>query len=181
MNPFRNLRPRLRQAALILSAAGGLAALSGAANGQILGGDNPAVVDDKGVVPQDMASLMQKWGYRAEIKVDAQGETEIVSSLEGLTFVIFFYDCNKSGPGKCLSYQFWAGFRDLNPPVTLEKLNDWNERQRWTVCSTDGKGRVRLKMSVNPRGSMFEQNFRNWFNWWQRSLADFKRHINFKS
>jgi hypothetical protein len=150
------------------------------ARAQILGGDSPVMVDDKGVVPQDMANLLQKWGYRAEIKVDQQGEPEIVSALEGLTFVVFFYDCNKSAPGKCLSYQFWAGFRDLNPPVTLEKLNEWNEKQRWTMCSTDGQGRVRLKMSVNPRGTQLEQNFRNWFNWWQRSLADFKKHINFK-
>jgi hypothetical protein len=173
-----------RRGGLILSlAVAAVAAQAPLAPGgaQILGGDSSPMVDDKGVRPEDYANLMKKWGYRAELKLDQQGEPEIVSAVDGLNFVIFFYDCNKAAPGKCLSYQFWAGFRDLNPPITLEKLNDWNEKQRWTMCSTEGTGRVRLKMSVNPRGTHLEQNFRNWFTWWERSLSDFKRHINFKS
>jgi hypothetical protein len=172
---FDRARRTLRAFAIAAVTIG--AAWVSPATAQILGSD---LVDDKGVVPQDMAKLLQKWGYRAEIKSDQQGDPEIVSTLDGLTYVIFFYDCNKGAPGKCLSYQFWAGFRDLSPPITLEKLNDWNERQRWTTCSTEGTGRVRLKMSVNPRGALLEENFRNWLTWWQRSLADFRKHINFK-
>ncbi|WP_178133883.1 YbjN domain-containing protein [Vineibacter terrae] len=176
MPRFTRARRQLRAFVIAMAAAVAAPMLAAApASAQILG-----LVDDTGVNPQDLARLLQQWGYRAEVKTDQQGEPEIVSAVEGLTFVIFFYDCNKSAKGKCLSYQFWAGFRDLNPPVTLEKLNDWNEKQRWTMCSTDGQGRVRVKMSVNPRGTDLEQNFKNWFNWWQRSLADFKKHINFR-
>jgi hypothetical protein len=177
---FRFDRPRRHLQAIAIAAMAVAAGPMVAApvNAQILGAD---LVDEQGVNPQDMANLLQKWGYRAELKTDQQGEPEIVSAVEGTTFVLFFYDCNRGGTGKCLSYQFWAGFRDLNPPITLQKLNDWNEKQRWTTCSTEGTGRVRLKMSVNPRGTLLETNFRNWFNWWQRSLTDFKKHINFRS
>ncbi len=172
---FNRMRRHLSALVIAGAAAVGSALLPAPASAQILG-----LVDDSGVVPQDMARLLQKWGYRAELKTDQQGEPEIVSALEGLTFVVFFYDCNRAQKGKCLSYQFWAGFRDLNPPITLEKLNEWNEKQRWTMTSTDGNGRVRLKMSVNPRGTDLEANFKNWLNWWQRSLSDFKKHINFR-
>jgi hypothetical protein len=170
-------RRHLRAVALAVMATAA-AATAAPAGAQILGAD---LVDESGVSPQDMVNLLQKWGYRAELKTDQQGEPEIVSAVEATTFVIFFYDCNRAAKGKCLSYQFWAGFRDLNPPITLQKLNDWNEKQRWTTTSTEGTGRVRLKMSVNPRGAMLETNFRNWFNWWTRSLSDFKKHINFRS
>lgn len=176
MSRFDRLRRHLGALVFAATAAVGCALLPAPATAQILG-----LVDDSGVVPQEMANLLQKWGYRAELKLDQQGEPEIVSAIEGLTFVVFFYDCNRTEKGKCLSYQFWAGFRDLNPPVTLEKLNEWNEKQRWTMTSTDGQGRVRLKMSVNPRGTDLEANFKNWLNWWQRSLSDFKKHINFRS
>ncbi len=30
------------------------------------------------------------------------------------------------------------------------------------------------------RGTDLEANFKNWLNWWQRSLSDFKKHINFR-
>ena len=176
MYPFRSVRRYWRSLAAAAILGCSMTPLPAVA--QIFGAD---LVDDAGVVPQDMVRLLQKWGYTAELKTDQQGEMEIVSTLEGLTYVIFFYDCNRVAPGKCLSYQFWAGFRDLDPPITLGKLNEWNEKQRWTTCSTEGTGRVRLKMSVNPRGALLEQNFRNWLTWWQRSLADFKKHINFRT
>lgn len=176
MYRFGSARQNLR--ALVVALVMGSLVPSQPASAQIFGAD---LVDDAGVAPQDMVRLLQKWGYPAELKTDQQGEMEIVSKLEGLTYVIFFYDCNRVAPGKCLSYQFWAGFRDLDTPVTLGKLNEWNEKQRWTTCSTEGTGRVRLKMSVNPRGALLEQNFRNWLTWWQRSLSDFKKHINFRT
>lgn len=180
MRGSERARQRLRVFAWGAAAALALT-LPVTAQAQILGADVATTVDDKGVRPEDLTALLKKWGYRAQLELDKQGEPEIVSALDGINYVIFFYDCNKAAPGKCLSYQFWAGFRDLDPPITLEKLNDWNEKQRWTMCSTEGTGRVRLKMSVNPRGTMLEQNFRNWFNWWERSLADFRKHINFRN
>ena len=139
------------------------------------------LVGANGFDPTAMAGLMRQWGYRAELRYDKDGEPEILSGIEGINFLIFMYDCTKTRPQFCKSYQFWASFSDLDPPVTLGKINEWNETKRLAAASIGQQNRVRLKFSVNPVGTDLGLNLRAYMGWWGQVVREFKLYINFRS
>lgn len=143
------------------------------ARGGLIGAD--------GFDPTAMAGLLRQWGYRAELRYDKDGEPEIVSGVEGISFLIFMYDCTKNRPQRCKSYQFWASFSDLEPPMTMAKINEWNETKRLAALSLGQQNRVRLKFSVNPVGTDLGVNLRAYLAWWSQVVRDFKRYSNFRT
>lgn len=132
------------------------------------------------VEPAQVVGILKALGRTAELKFDKDGEPEIASKAENINFLIFFYNCQKQQqPMRCRSYQFWASFHNLNPQPTLEQLNRWNETKRLAQASTDGEGRYRLKMNVNPRGADVDVNFRAYVEWWDLALREYMQHIGF--
>ena len=130
--------------------------------------------------PAEMVAILQKLGNTAELKIDKDGDPEIAAKTENINFVIIFYNCQKQAqPIRCRSYQFWASFHNLTPPPTLEQINRWNETKRLAQASTDGEGRYRLKMNVNPRGADIDVNFRAYMDWWNLAIREYKQHIGF--
>lgn len=139
------------------------------------------LVSGDGFDPTAMAGLLRQWGYRAELRYDKDGEPEILSGIEGINFLLFMYDCTKGRPQRCKSYQFWASFSDLDPPMTVGKINEWNETKRLSAASLGPQGRVRLKFSVNPVGADLGLNLRAYLGWWGQAVREFKTFINFRS
>jgi hypothetical protein len=138
----------------------------------------PATSGD--VDPQQIVNILKSMGKPAELKFDKDGEPEIPSKTENINFVILFYGCVKQQqPVRCRSYQFWASFHDLNPRPTLEDINRWNEVKRLAQASTDGQGRYRIKMNVNPRGADIDVSFRAHMEWWDLAVREYKQHIGF--
>jgi hypothetical protein len=139
------------------------------------------LVGADGFDPATMAGLLRQWGYRGELRYDKDGEPEILSGIEGINYLIFMYDCTKGRPQRCKSYQFWASFSELNPPLTVSRVNEWNERRRLSTASLGDQGRVRLKFSVNPVGADLGLNLRAYLAWWGQAVREFKTFINFRS
>ena len=132
------------------------------------------------VDPQQIVKILQTMGRSPELKLDDQGDPEISAKTENINFAIFFYACQKQQqPVRCGSYQFWASFHNLASPPTLEKINQWNETKRLAQASTDGQGRYRIKMNVNPRGADIDVNFRAYMEWWNLAVREYKQHIGF--
>lgn len=133
------------------------------------------------VDPADLVRVLQVLGNTAKLSVDKDGEPEIEARTQNINFVIFFYNCQKQAqPVRCRSYQFWASFHDLNPQPTLEEINRWNETKRLAQASTDGEGRYRLKMNVNPKGADIDVSFRAYMDWWNLALKEYMQHIGFR-
>ncbi|MBV9834433.1 MAG: YbjN domain-containing protein [Alphaproteobacteria bacterium] len=134
------------------------------------------------VDPQQIVNILQSMGKGGELKFDKDGDPEVNGKTENINFVIFFYNCQKQQqPIRCRSYQFWASFHNLSSPPTLEKINQWNETKRLAQASTDGDGRYRIKMNVNPRGADIDVNFRAYMEWWNLSVREYKQHIGFSN
>ena len=132
------------------------------------------------VDPQQIVNILQSLGNGPELKFDKDGDPEVTAKTENINFVIFFYNCQKQQqPIRCRSYQFWASFHNLSSPPTLEKINQWNETKRLAQASTDGDGRFRIKMNVNPRGADIDVSFRAYMEWWNLSVREYKQHIGF--
>jgi hypothetical protein len=132
------------------------------------------------VDPSQIVSILQSMGKTAELKFDKDGDPEVAGKTQNINFVIFFYNCQKQQqPIRCRSYQFWASFHNLNPPPTLEQVNRWNETKRLAQAATDGEGRFRLKMNVNPKGADVDVNFRAYMEWWDLALKEYMLHIGF--
>ncbi|MBX3503557.1 MAG: YbjN domain-containing protein [Alphaproteobacteria bacterium] len=133
------------------------------------------------VDPADLVRVLQVLGNTAKLSIDKDGEPEIEARTQNINFVIFFYNCQKQAqPVRCRSYQFWASFHDLNPQPTLEQINRWNETKRLAQASTDGEGRYRLKMNVNPKGADIDVSFRAYMDWWNLALKEYMQHIGFR-
>ena len=130
--------------------------------------------------PAQIVGILKTLGNTAELKFDKDGDPEIAAKTEGINFLIFFYNCQKQAqPIRCRSYPFWASFHNLNPQPTLEQINRWNETKRLAQASTDGEGRYRLKMNVNPRGADIDVSFRAYMDWWNLAIREYKQHIGF--
>lgn len=133
------------------------------------------------VDPAEIVRILQALGNTAKVQIDKDGEPEIEGKTQNINFLIFFYNCQKQAqPVRCRSYQFWASFHDLNPQPTLQQINQWNETKRLAQASTDGQGRYRLKMNVNPRGADIDVNFRAYMEWWNLALREYMAYIGFR-
>jgi len=133
------------------------------------------------VDPAQLVTILQSLGNTASMKIDKDGDPEIEAKTEGINFVILFYNCQKQAqPIRCRSYQFWASFHNLNPAPTLQQINTWNETKRLAQASTDGDGRFRIKLNVNPKGADNDVNFRAYMEWWNLAVREFMQHIGFR-
>lgn len=134
------------------------------------------------VEPAQLVRILQSMGKTADLKTDKDGDPEISGRTLNINYVILFYNCQKTAqPVRCRSYQFWASFHNLNPQPTLEQINRWNETKRLAQASTDGQGRFRVKISVNPKGADNDINFRAYLEWWDLALKEFMQHIGFNN
>ena len=125
--------------------------------------------------PEGLAEVIRDLGYRADMDRSNIGNPMIISSAEGLNFVLFFYYCRESVD--CGAVQYSVTFTMRNPP-SLETINEWNlNRIVGQARKTDeGAG---LTYFVNLEGGVSSENFAESFEDWRVALRDFSRHIDF--
>ena len=78
--------------------------------------------------PSSVVRGMQAGGFTAELGVDNTGDPMISSSVNGTKFKVFFYNCTDHK--ECATVQFHSGY-DLTNPITVERINEWNQTQRF--------------------------------------------------
>ncbi len=127
--------------------------------------------------PTQMADALRNFGYRAELLKDDGGDPKISSSTGGANFSIFFYGCTNGQ--NCDAISFSAAF-DLDTGSTLELMNTWNQKKRYTKAYLDDEIDPIIEMDVFlGSGGVSIDNFRIWVDTWERALGDFKQHIDF--
>lgn len=127
--------------------------------------------------PTQMADALRSFGYRAELLKDDGGDPKISSSTGGVNFSIFFYGCTNGQ--NCDAISFSAAF-DLDTGSTLELMNAWNHKKRYTKAYLDDEIDPIIDMDVFlGSGGVSIDNFRVWVDTWERALGDFKLHIDF--
>ena len=157
---------------------GTLAALAGLVGITMAGASTPASAQTmERITGPQLQSLMQDWGYRAELTTDNEGDPKIRSSTQGTGFSIYFYDCTKTGTRDCRSVQFSAGM-DLTNGLTLTKVNDWHREMRFGRVWLDDDHDPYIEMVVKFDDGITEGNLRSWFLTWDTTFGDFLKHID---
>ena len=79
-----------------------------------------------GITHEEMVAILNKAGLTATIDKDSNGTRIVKSSVSGVNFDVYFYQCDK---GRCGDIQFAAGWS--NAKVAPERVNDWNRTKRF--------------------------------------------------
>ncbi|MBV6633643.1 MAG: YbjN domain-containing protein [Alphaproteobacteria bacterium] len=125
---------------------------------------------------EQLAALMQDWGYRAELGIDEYGDPLIETSAAGTGFEVVFYDC-AGEPAQCDSIMLTSGFdfqEGINPAVT----NEWNLKHRFTRAYNDEEGDPIIELDYSLVGGVTAGNMKELFELWESRLGDFTDHID---
>jgi len=126
-----------------------------------------------GMTGPEVVAWMQKAGYKAELGKDDSGDPMVSSAADGQTFKVYFYDCEA---GRCKALQFSAGF-DLKTPLTLDKTNEWNRKNRYLKAYLDEEGDPYVQYDVNVNAGRTLAGLDDDFGVWTGMIGDFTTFI----
>ena len=133
----------------------------------------------RGQDPQTLVRALQKEGFSAKLGVDKVGDPMITSGVSGTTFQIFFYNCTDHKA--CATVSFHAGY-DLKTNIGLDKINEWNRGKRFGRAYLDKENDPILEMDVDlDDGGLSQALFTDNVEFWASVLAEFEKHIGYRS
>jgi hypothetical protein len=135
-----------------------------------------AEIHADGMTGAEVAKWMQDAGYKAELTKDDGGDPMINSAANGASFKVYFYDCDKAQL-RCKALQFSAGF-DLKTPLTLEKINEWNRKNRYLKAYLDDDKDPYVQYDVNVNAGRTVAGLDDDFGVWTGMLDDFTTFID---
>lgn len=126
--------------------------------------------------PDVIRLLMADFGLKVDADTDSDGDPRLSSRIDGTYFGVYFYDC-KDGH-QCQSIQFSTGF-DLDDPMSLEKVNEWNRDRRFGKVYLDDEGDPYIEMDINVDiDGVGKENFSDSLDIWRRVLSSFRDYID---
>lgn len=128
--------------------------------------------------PNSVVSALQDGGYLAKLGTDAVGDPMVTSSVGGTSFQIFFYNCVEHKA--CATVQFHSGY-DLESPVGLELINNWNRTQRFARGYLDRENDPILEMDLDlDDGGMSRLLFIDNIEFWATQVGGFEQRIGYR-
>ncbi len=145
-------------------AAAAMAALTGTAQaGQVRGQD-----------PSSLVFALQNGGYKAILSKDSTGDPRIESASSGAKFYINFYGCKQNI--NCTTITLYSAWSKKD--VSMSQMNDWNKAKRFSRVYIDKDGDPAMEFDVDlDDGGMSEALFIDNIQFWELSIANFKKHI----
>lgn len=113
--------------------------------------------------PGNVVTALQTAGYKAELKINKQGEPYILSATNGQSFTVEFYGCD--GLKDCNSFQF-ASWYKKDPLYTAALSNEWNSRNRFLKVAVDSDGDLREFLDATAVGGMTQAQFTDLVEWY---------------
>jgi hypothetical protein len=129
-------------------------------------------VSAQGVTRGEVADILAAHGMPAKLATDSKGNEIVSSSVAGINFDVYFYDCNS---GRCSSIQFAAGW--TNSSASQARINEWNTTKRYLrVYSKPGKVVWAEQDLVVSHGS--SENIDDCLTWWEKMSTQFNTFMN---
>ena len=126
----------------------------------------------------DMGGILETAGYIVEYTTDSDGEPKINSStLDGINFSIYFYDCSTGKFAECDTLQFRATFT-LNTPLTNDELNDFNQAWVFGKAYRFEDGDLSLELPMLLAEGVTSQNLSEHVSLWETIVSDWLTHVN---
>lgn len=125
-------------------------------------------VPEAGITYEEMAEVLSKAGLPATIDKDSNGARIVKSSVNGVNFDVYFYQCNQ---GRCGDIQFAAGWS--NAKVAPARVNEWNRTKRFlrvywkpgNIIFAEHDARIQSGTTENIEASL---------GFWKVMLGEFK-------
>lgn len=127
--------------------------------------------------PQGFIDFFFNEGLPAQLSTAPTGDPFIEFRYNDVVMPLWFYDCVENAA--CQSVQFYAAY-NLDEPVSLEALNDWNsEARRFTRgYRIDDGTTVRLEMDVfTGEDGISRQDFESLLELWRDRVTGFEDFI----
>ena len=144
--------------------AAALAALAVAALGA--GGALAQSVD--AADPEGVLAAVRAFGHKARLETDPDGLPVIRARMDDINYAIQFYGCE--GTANCRQLQLAASF-DLEPGLTPEFVNQWNEDWAIGRLSVDQAGDPIFTYFLVTDGGLSPANFRAVLEIWSAALG----------
>jgi Putative bacterial sensory transduction regulator len=132
-----------------------------------------APLPDGGVTAPEVANVLQRAGYKAEVSTDKYGDPLIRSASSGVGFSVYFYTCHKTP--RCTGIQFYAGFK--KPGIAETQVSEWNRTTRFGKAYLDKDGDPNLEMDMDVEHGATSEAIANDLDRWVAVLAAFTKHI----
>ena len=133
-------------------------------------------IPDDGITLDQVAAWLSDKGLDAKITDDGNGNKIVSSTVSGVRFGVYMFDCNG---GKCGSIQFAAGW-PTNGNIAASRVNEWNRTKRWARAYLDTSNGIWLESDVDltPGGTyeLLSDNFATW----RKTVDGFKEFFNLK-
>ncbi|WP_230769096.1 YbjN domain-containing protein [Sphingomonas sp. Leaf4] len=113
--------------------------------------------------PGNVVSALQAAGYKAQLKLNKDGEPFIESATNGDPFTIDFYECD--GLKDCKSMQFSSWYKK-EPIFTPAVANEWNAKRRFLKVAVDSDGDMRQFLDATVVGGMSQAQFAEVVQWY---------------
>ncbi|WP_233902007.1 YbjN domain-containing protein [Paracoccus denitrificans] len=124
--------------------------------------------------PEVIRLMMMDFGLPTKLTTDAAGDPLIESRIDGTSFQVYFYQCEKT----CAAIQFSAGF-DLDDSMSESMANRWNREKRFGKVWLDETGDPFIEMDIGVAGDgIGRKNFDDALDTWRIVLSDFRDFID---
>ena len=148
---------------------------SAAQNGVALPPGAPALIAG-GLTGDTVVEWLSSWGYQTELGTGAEGTPRIRVLLNGANFDIAFFSAAEDAAGGYESLQLIALF-ELDGPVGLEKVNEWNVNKRFGTAGLAAEDKVFVKMDFQLDG-MTPLALKGYLVLWQAVMVEFVRFFS---
>lgn len=135
----------------------------------------PALIDG-GLTGETVVEWLNSWGYKTELAIGAEGTPRVRIALNGANFDIAFFSANEVADSGYESIQFIALF-ELDKPVALERVNDWNLEKRFGTAGRAEEDKVFVKMDVQLDG-ITPLALKDHLVLWQAVMVEFMRFFS---
>lgn len=127
------------------------------------------------VTAQDLDTILNiaKGFGKAELTTDRDGDPKISGKISGSNYSVYFFGC-KDGKD-CRDIQFVTGWSGYD--VTIDQINDWNNKKRYGKVYLDDENDPMLIMPVNLYGGVSYENLEDTFDWWVLVLEEFQEQV----
>jgi hypothetical protein len=140
-----------------------------------------------GIISHEIRNL----GYSANVDADESGDPRVNTKVDGHSWQIYFYDCDKSGPlveRFCLSFQFFTD-NNMPHPVPMQTIIRWNKNTTFAKayvqqgneagCAADQSCAARIEVDVVTAGTGADPGrmFRTYFAIFKQRAMEFRRAI----
>ncbi|GAB0153733.1 MULTISPECIES: YbjN domain-containing protein [Marinobacterium] len=122
--------------------------------------------------PEKIVQLARGFGS-ATLGTDDYGDPLITGRIDSNKYGIYFYNCEDNKD--CENIVFSAAWADQ--PVSLQRINEWNETQLFGTAYLDEDGDPNIDMPVNLKYGVSSSNFDDTIDWWMLTMKEFEKYI----